>query len=166
MHAAATSVRCIYIQILQAFVWSNFIFPLQNQECFVLVVDAQQLPWVLKQAPRAFPAGTESRLRIHSESRAKGRSIMYFSGFSCPQLFTSGGEKGRSPFQVATRGWSVCLLTETTPRQPWARLQTDRLQQSTHQLINLCQNSFVKHLPTTSVFWNTLQQDKKAESLA
>lgn len=83
-----------------------------------------------------------------------------------PTLFTSGGEKVSSPCQVATRGWCGCLLTETTPRQPWAPLQTDRLQQSTHQLINLCQNSFVKHLPTTCVFWNTLQQDKKGELVA
>lgn len=42
-----------------------------------------------------------------------------------PTWLTSGGEKISSPCRVATRGWSVCLLTETTSCQWWALLQTD-----------------------------------------
>lgn len=53
MHAAATSVRCIYIQILQAFVWSNFTFPLQNQGCFLLVAGSQQLPQSAETLPKS-----------------------------------------------------------------------------------------------------------------
>lgn len=79
MHAAATSVRCIYIQVLQAFVRCNFIFPLQNQGCIMLGLGAQQLPQSAETVPKSFSLkketeqfplkkGTESRLRIHSES--------------------------------------------------------------------------------------------------
>lgn len=165
---------CMQLQLLSDVFIFKYYRPLSGAILFFLCKTRAVLCWglvhsnsprVLKQSPRASPAGTESRLRIHSESWAKGSGITYFQA-SHPHITDQGWRESTFSLPSGHEGWSVCLLTEITPRQQWALLQTDRLQQSTHQLINLCQNSFVKRLPTTSVFWNTLQQDKKGRSLA
>lgn len=135
-------LKCMQLHFCQMYLYSNitglcweqfYFFLCKNWDVLRCWLVPSNSPRVQKYPPSAFSAGTESKLKILN--RVQEHRV--FSGFSSRYELTSGGEKISIACQAVMRGLAS---SRKHIHQWWVLLQMDRLQQNTHQLINLCQN--------------------------
>lgn len=86
-HSSSCNFCQIYLHSNMTGLWSNFIFPLKNQGCFMLVFGAQQLPQSAEIVPMSFSCRNRKQAQNPQQTLSQRQEHHAFPGFSSPHYW-------------------------------------------------------------------------------